>query len=182
MLKPGVDLRGLQPQLAIAYCIAPFVYSMKAGQRCVITSCSDGKHGPNSLHYKGRALDLRTSNLRPEQVHPVFITLKEALGESFDTVLESDHIHLEWDPKEPLKEEDWAVDEHVVDMIRDSLNEVKETCQGIRDDLKEHTGKDEKYWSKIDAMEGQISLIKWVSGGLSISGLGAWLFSNFGKH
>jgi hypothetical protein len=74
------------------------------------------------------------------------------------------------------------VDEHVVDMIRDSLNEVKETCQGIRDDLKEHTGKDEKYWSKIDAMEGQISLIKWVSGGLSISGLGAWLFSNFGKH
>jgi hypothetical protein len=106
MLKPGVDLRGLQPQLAIAYTIATFVYSMKAGQRCVITSCSDGKHGPNSLHYKGRALDLRTSNLRPEQVHPVFITLTEALGESFDVCLEADHIHLEWDPKEPLKEED----------------------------------------------------------------------------
>jgi hypothetical protein len=73
------------------------------------------------------------------------------------------------------------VDEHVVNMIRDSLNEVKETCQGIREDLKEHTTKDEKYWAKIDLAEGQISLIKWIGGSLSISGLGAWLFSHFGK-
>ena len=106
MIKHGVDLRGIQPQMAVAYSIAASVYSMKAGARCVITSCSDGRHGPNSLHYKGMALDLRTSNLRPDQVHPVYITLKEALGEQFDVVLEDDHIHLEFDVKEKEKEEE----------------------------------------------------------------------------
>lgn len=104
MIKAGVDLRGISPQMAIAYTIATFVYSTKTGNRCVITSGSDGKHGPNSLHYKGMALDLRTSNLRADQVHPVYLLLKESLGEQFDTVLESDHIHVEFDPKESKKE------------------------------------------------------------------------------
>ena len=73
---------------------------------CVITSASDGKHGPNSLHYKGKALDLRTKNLRPEQVHPVYVALNEALSPGgFDVVLETDHIHVEFDPKEPPKVE-----------------------------------------------------------------------------
>lgn len=106
MIKAGVDLRGLQPQLAIAYTIASWVFSNKTGQRCVITSGSDGKHGPNSLHYKGKALDIRINNLRPDQIHPVYLTLKECLGDQFDVVLESDHLHVEFDPKEPAKEED----------------------------------------------------------------------------
>ena len=103
MIKAGVDLRGISPQIAIAYCIASWVYSNKTGQRCVITSGTDGKHGPNSLHYKGMALDLRTSNLKPGDVHPVYMTLREALGEQFDVVLETDHLHIEFDPKEQPK-------------------------------------------------------------------------------
>jgi hypothetical protein len=105
VIKMGVDLRGLSPQMAIAYTIATFVYSSKTGQRCIITSGSDGKHGPNSLHYKGKALDLRTSNLKPAEIHPVYITLKESLGEQFDVVCEQDHLHIEYDPKEPEKVE-----------------------------------------------------------------------------
>ena len=102
MIKTGVDLRGLTPQMAVAYSIAQQIYHEVAGQRCVITSASDGKHMPNSLHYKGKALDLRTNNLRPEQVHPVFVALKEALHPGqFDVVLESGHIHCEFDYKEP---------------------------------------------------------------------------------
>lgn len=101
MIKTGVDLRGLTPQMAVAYSIAQQIYHEVAGQRCVITSASDGKHMPNSLHYKGKALDFRTNNLRPEQVHPVFLALKEALHPGqFDVVLERDHIHCEWDFKE----------------------------------------------------------------------------------
>lgn len=105
MIKAGVDLRGLQSQMAIAYVIACTIWAERAGVPCVITSGSDSKHGPNSLHYKGRALDLRTNSLRSEQVHPIYIALKEALGAQFDVVLEVDHIHLEFDPKEPPKEE-----------------------------------------------------------------------------
>ena len=92
--------------MAVAYAIALHIYSEKVGLPCVITSGSDGKHGPNSLHYCGKALDLRTNSLRPEQVHPVFLALKEALGEQFDVVLEADHIHCEFDPKEAEKSVD----------------------------------------------------------------------------
>lgn len=105
MIKPGVDLRGLKPQLAVAYTIICFVYYAHTGKWATITSGSDGKHGPNSLHYGGHALDIRTNTLRVEQVHPVFLDLKKALGDQFDTVLEDDHIHIEFDPKEPEKDD-----------------------------------------------------------------------------
>lgn len=106
MIKTGVDLRGLVPQMAIAYTIALFIYHDKANVPCVITSGSDGKHGPNSLHYKGKALDFRTNNLRGPQVHPIYLALKEALGPQYDVVLEADHIHCEFDPKEQEKSVD----------------------------------------------------------------------------
>jgi hypothetical protein len=96
MIKSGVDLRGLSPQMAIAYTIATKCYGQ---YDCVITSANDSKHGPNSLHYMGQALDLRTNNLPPQAVQSIVDRLKEALGAQFDVVLESDHIHIEFDPK-----------------------------------------------------------------------------------
>jgi hypothetical protein len=92
--------------MAIAYCIAQAIFQEKAGVPCVITSGSDGKHGPNSLHYQGKALDFRTRHLRPDQVHPIYTALKAALGAQYDTVLEEDHVHCEFDPKEAEKSED----------------------------------------------------------------------------
>ena len=97
MIKHGVDLRGLSPQMAIAYTIACRCYGQ---YDCVITSANDSKHGPNSLHYKGQALDLRTRHLNGQGLQAVYLKLKESLGEQFDVVLESDHIHVEWDPKD----------------------------------------------------------------------------------
>lgn len=105
MIKSGVDLRGISPQMAIAYTVACAVYMERAGVHCWITSASDGKHGLNSLHYKGQALDLRTNSLAPERAMAVHASLKAALGDQFDVVLESDHIHLEYDPKEKPKDE-----------------------------------------------------------------------------
>ena len=104
MIKSGVDLRGLSPQMAIAYTIACKCYGQ---YDCVITSANDSKHGPNSLHYMGQALDLRTRHLNEQGLQAVFHKLKEALGEQFDVVLESDHIHLEWDvPEKPIDPEE----------------------------------------------------------------------------
>jgi hypothetical protein len=101
MLKPGVDIRGLHSQMVLAYSVACAVYARYGVSQCVITSASDGKHGPNSLHYKGKALDLRTSNVPTAILHLVHRGLKDSLGAQFDVVLESDHIHVEFDPKEP---------------------------------------------------------------------------------
>jgi hypothetical protein len=103
MIKPGVDLRGLTPQMAIAYTIACAVYQRHCNTVCTITSASDGKHGVNSLHYKGKALDLRTFNV-PTAALPLLVqSLKDALGAQFDVVLEADHVHIEWDVKDEPK-------------------------------------------------------------------------------
>jgi hypothetical protein len=38
--------------------------------------------------------------LNGQGLQAVYLKLKESLGEQFDVVLESDHIHVEWDPKD----------------------------------------------------------------------------------
>ena len=102
MIKSGVDLRNIQPQMAIAYSIAVAIYQLHAGVPCWITAAFDGTHMTNTLHQRDglcRALDLRTSNVIPEQLQLVYTKLKEALGSQFDVILEKDHIHVEFDPK-----------------------------------------------------------------------------------
>lgn len=100
MIKTGVDLRGLQPQMVLAYVLIRGVYG-RHGYTCTITSGSDGKHGPNSLHYKGCALDIRTRDVLPDTLAVMVLEIKQALGAQFDVVLEKDHLHVEWDVKEP---------------------------------------------------------------------------------
>ena len=100
MIKLGVDLRGLKPQMAVAYAIAQAIYQKHGAQPCVITSASDGVHGPNSLHYQGLALDLRTRSVIPAMLMLIVRDLKFALGEQFDVVEEDDHIHMEFDVKD----------------------------------------------------------------------------------
>ena len=46
-----------------------------------------------------KALDLRTRHMNGQGLQAVYHKLKEELGEQFDVVLESDHIHLEYQPK-----------------------------------------------------------------------------------
>jgi hypothetical protein len=99
MIKPGVSLKKLTPQMAVAYTIACFVYYKHTGTWTKITSGDDSVHGKNSLHPAGKALDLHTNTLRPSQVHPIFTELATALGDEYDVVLEADHIHVEYDPK-----------------------------------------------------------------------------------
>ena len=103
MIKDGVDLRGLKPQMAVAYTIAAMLYQKHGAQPCVITSAGDGTHGPNSLHYQGLALDLRTRSVIPAMLTSIVRDLKFALGAQFDVVEEVDHIHIEFDPKDEPK-------------------------------------------------------------------------------
>lgn len=99
MIKQGVDIRGLKPEMVIAYVIACNVYN-KYSALCTITSALDGVHSVGSLHGKGYALDLRTNNIAPDFVQLIVVDLRVALGSLFDVVLEKDHIHVEFDPKE----------------------------------------------------------------------------------
>lgn len=97
MIKPGVRIDWLTPQLVLAAVAAYHIYDFY-GEAFMITSGNDGKHMVGSLHYCGRALDIA----RPKTVDTAVILelLRETLGESYDILDELDHIHIEFDPKD----------------------------------------------------------------------------------
>lgn len=63
----------------------------------VITSGNDSKHMKKSKHYSNEAIDIRTNNMG----NPVEVTkeLKKLLGKDFDVILETTHLHIEYDKK-----------------------------------------------------------------------------------
>lgn len=98
MLKAGVRLLGIRPEMVVAIMVAQEVYRAN-GADLAVTSVIDGTHSRASKHYTGCGVDLRTRHLQdPAKVHR---ELKDALGEDFDVILEDDHIHVEYDPKSP---------------------------------------------------------------------------------
>ena len=112
-IKEGVSIRGLQPQMFHAWNVAGEVYEESHGVDCILTAGVDGKHGRGSLHYVGFAIDLRIRNLLPgwqltpelvEAAELVNIKLQNRLGFEYDVVLESNHFHIEFQPKNPVGE------------------------------------------------------------------------------
>lgn len=98
-IKPGVRLDGLDLQR-----MAPVIESVadEFSARHVqpmITSGLDGHHKKGSLHYDGRALDWRTRDLRKWERKPAAKKIRAMLGRDYDVVLESTHLHIEYDPK-----------------------------------------------------------------------------------
>jgi len=63
-----------------------------------ITSVTDGRHSNGSLHYVGKAIDIRSRHLSLEKRQEILGRLKRALGPSFDCLIESSHFHIELDP------------------------------------------------------------------------------------
>ncbi len=98
MIKQGVKAKGLQPEILLAIQEAREVYR-ELGTDLVITSLLDGQHMEGSLHPKGLAVDLRTWHLSKTDRGIAAQRLRVALGPEYDVVLESDHIHIEHDPK-----------------------------------------------------------------------------------
>jgi hypothetical protein len=98
-IKDDVSLRGLIPQMSIALTVIASQFHA-VGLNCIITSGTDGRHKRASAHYTGRALDFRTWGFASHADALEFAAdVKAALGRDFDVVLESDHLHVEWDPK-----------------------------------------------------------------------------------
>ena len=71
----------------------------KLGKQMVVTSLSDSKHMDNSLHYRGYAADLRSRDIPVQDVPILVRNIQSALGHNYQVVLESDHIHIEYDPQ-----------------------------------------------------------------------------------
>ena len=102
-LKESVDLAGVQPEIVHAIHVANDVYNLH-GADCTVTSVRDSVHRRGSLHYVGLACDLRIAPFmeNASKLLEVVETIRTALGKQYDVVLESDHIHVEFQPKEKL--------------------------------------------------------------------------------
>lgn len=116
ILKRGVKLRGLTPQMLVGVMIANdawkkvgYVYSQ---EDMVLTSCNDGRHSYGSLHWSGNAVDIRTKTISPDadgetrlsDVTKFVDLVRRDCGEEFDVVLEyfgepNEHMHMEYHPK-----------------------------------------------------------------------------------
>ena len=97
-IKPGVDIAGIQPEMSLALPIIASAFH-QFGVECVITSGKEGKHGRNSLHYVGFALDFRTRDLTEADQAVMHILVIKRLSSQFDVVLEKDHLHVEFQPE-----------------------------------------------------------------------------------
>jgi hypothetical protein len=96
-LKRGVRLRGMCPQILLVPQIAVSIWEKYGAPELWITSGTDGRHSRGSYHHAGTAVDLRSRNLPPENIGFVVDALRGALGDDFDVVRETTHIHVEYE-------------------------------------------------------------------------------------
>ena len=102
-LKEGVKLHGLTPQALFGMMVVDQVFRDHNLQQALwITSVAEGRHSSKSLHYHGRAFDVRLPTIEPfERAEAMLADCCQYLGPDFDVVAESNHWHIEWDPKGP---------------------------------------------------------------------------------
>lgn len=94
----SVRLSGIRPEIIFAIMVVEYVY-LSYGEELVITSAVDGRHSSSSLHYSGCAFDARTSYFTGAIAKNVVDDIRSRLGFDYDVVLESDHLHVEFQPK-----------------------------------------------------------------------------------
>lgn len=95
-----VRLFGLRPEVVVALLIADGVFR-ELGVELVLTSGTEytTKHSSGSIHYSGGAFDIRTRQMLQGMKTKCLEMLRERLGAEFDVVDESDHFHIEFQPK-----------------------------------------------------------------------------------
>lgn len=98
-IKPGVSFGPvIKPTTRRIIDAAEYAFGLH-GITPTITSGVDGTHKAGSLHYSGDALDWRIWESNAAGVTSQIVgELAGYLGADYDVILESDHIHVEYDP------------------------------------------------------------------------------------
>lgn len=103
-LKLGSKIEGLRPEMLLGLMIVDTVFS-NHNLELTITEVTGGTHVENSLHYKGRAVDIRSKHIAGQSLKMIVLEeCKAGLTPLFYMMLESpntanEHFHLEYDPK-----------------------------------------------------------------------------------
>src|SRR5210317_1244048 len=94
-LVNGATIQGLDINMRPAMIIAGHVYG-EYGKPLTITCGLNGEHSAGSLHYYGRAIDLRTNFWEDDIKQKVYMELRDQLPTGYDVVQHTTHIHLEY--------------------------------------------------------------------------------------
>lgn len=92
-----VNLNGLCVEILGAMLIVMCEWDRQGMSALVITSAIDGEHIENSLHYEGKAIDIRTRSI-PDAIG-AGDAIRAALSPEFDVLIYPTHMHIEYDPK-----------------------------------------------------------------------------------
>ncbi len=103
IFKEGVKIQGVKPEILIAMTIYDDVVRRLHNQEATITCVTDGKHR-GLPHYLGYAIDGRTrdnngTQWSSEEKRVVAASVRDRLTDEYDVVVESTHIHIEFDPR-----------------------------------------------------------------------------------
>jgi len=97
IIKKGVNLKGLKPEILLALIIADGLH-----KDMIVTSAVRDK-GPKSLHPYGYAADEVYHGCDHDTHKDIVIELKEKLGNQYDVLYHNAgsgwHIHIEFDPR-----------------------------------------------------------------------------------
>jgi hypothetical protein len=96
LLKLGVDISRLEKPIRCILGNIDSLFISITGEESVITSTYEGNHSPSSLHYGNLAVDFR---LPKKKADDLISAIRSRLSQDYDVVLETDHIHVEYDPK-----------------------------------------------------------------------------------
>lgn len=97
----GVKFDGVKTATLAGIMVVSFVYH-RSGHACTILKLVTENPGITRLgtaHDRGLAFDVRTQMIAKNKQPAMVLSLKAALGDAYDVVLEKDHIHIEYDTK-----------------------------------------------------------------------------------
>jgi hypothetical protein len=95
LIKAGVDISRLRPEIRKKLSFIEGTYNGHDNE-LIVTSTFEGRHSASSLHYANLAIDFRLPDNDRERV---ISKITSYLGRSFDVCTETDHLHIEYDPK-----------------------------------------------------------------------------------
>lgn len=93
---PHVRVVYFGPELAEVLAVAA-LWSLVAGVDVEVNSIDDSGHGPATLHGQSLAIDLDPAGDRREHERELARFLARRLSAPWQVLLESDHVHCEWD-------------------------------------------------------------------------------------
>lgn len=97
--KDGVKVDGIKKETIELMLLLNTFFVRQISKPFVVTSCTDGRHMKGSKHYSGYAIDIRTRHLTKREIGILVSWFTTYYDKYYDMVVESDHIHVEYDPK-----------------------------------------------------------------------------------